>query len=316
MQSIKPLLIVFLLIGITATAQEYNPYQAIGKKAKILTASNGKFVEVFDYDSIQRIGSILFNINTKKVVQLLKSQETFKKYSDNSAASRWWSPDPLAAKYTQWSPYVFAADNPIRFNDPDGREFVDQKGKHVAVTFNKDGTLKFSKNANADLVKLATGMAKTEIGLKMLHTMNDSKTQISMKIDNEHVVYDKNGNIKGGLTEPIISQKTINGKPVGDKYISSASITIYQAGIQKQLDDHEGKLAINGTTVDSKNTPVDDIMYSFGVHEGTHATDPASNRSLNPKATYDEVEKKPYANQLLYLQQLQQKSNPDNNASN
>src|SRR6185437_10796461 len=209
----------------------------------------GKYVETFDFDSVQRIGSVLINIRTRKIVRLLKSQATFDKFSDNSSASKWWSPDPLANKYPQWSPYVFAADNPIRFNDPDGREFIDQKGKHVSVTFNKDGTLKFSKNANADLVKLANGMAKTEIGMTLLHTMNASKTQISMRIDNEHIVTDKNGNVKGGVTEPTIAQKMVNGQPVGEKYIPVAKITIYEKGIQSTLDKYDGRMSINGTNI-------------------------------------------------------------------
>ena len=33
----------------------------------------------------------------------------------------WLAPDPLAHKYTSWSPYVYCAANPVNFVDPDGR---------------------------------------------------------------------------------------------------------------------------------------------------------------------------------------------------
>ena len=33
----------------------------------------------------------------------------------------WLSPDPLAHKYTSWSPYAYCAGNPVNFVDPDGR---------------------------------------------------------------------------------------------------------------------------------------------------------------------------------------------------
>jgi hypothetical protein len=115
------LLSLLLLPAALCRAQVDNPFESIGKKGKILTLSNGKYVETFDYDSVERIGSVIINIRTRKVVRLLKSERTFRKFSDNSSASRWWSPDPLAQNMTQWSPYNFAYDNPIRFNDPDGR---------------------------------------------------------------------------------------------------------------------------------------------------------------------------------------------------
>lgn len=39
----------------------------------------------------------------------------------DSRVARWLSLDPLAANYAGWSPYNFTLDNPIRFNDPDGK---------------------------------------------------------------------------------------------------------------------------------------------------------------------------------------------------
>jgi len=105
-----------------AHAQDYNPFKSIGKKAKVLTAYGGRFNEFFDYDSIQRIGSVMFNIRTKKIVKLLNVDATFKKASDNSSSSRWYSIDPMAEKYYSISPYVFALNNPILFNDPEGKD--------------------------------------------------------------------------------------------------------------------------------------------------------------------------------------------------
>lgn len=293
-----------LLASAQKKPKEYNPFESISKKGRIVAAYGGRFVEVFDYDSVQRIGSVMIHIYKKTIVGLLNADSTFSKVSDNSSASRWYSIDPLTSKYPQWSPYVFAADNPIRYNDPDGREFVDQKGKHVTITFNKNGTLKFSKNANADLVKLVTGMVKTGVGLKMVHTMNDSKTQISMKIDHETILKKADGTITAGDTKPTISQKTINGQPVGEKYLSKAEIIIYEAGIKKIADDNDGKMNISGTQINTAVTPVDDIMASYGVHEGTHATDRKSSFSLNPGG---DAEKTPYENQLLHLKQLEEK---------
>ena len=49
------------------------------------------------------------------------------------AVGRWLSPDPLAEKYYGISPYVFCGNNPLRYIDPDGRDWVESK----------DGTVKW-----------------------------------------------------------------------------------------------------------------------------------------------------------------------------
>jgi hypothetical protein len=113
---------LLLLVSLTATAQEYNPFKSIGKKAKILTLSKGKYIEFFDYDTIQRIGTVLINIRTKKVIKLLNAEDVYKKASNNSSSSRWYSPDPLAAKYYSYSPYNFTLNNPILLIDPKGKD--------------------------------------------------------------------------------------------------------------------------------------------------------------------------------------------------
>lgn len=73
----------------------------------------------------------------------------------DAALGIWWSPDPLAIKYADLSPYVFCDNSPIRIKDGDGRDIIvlsAPKGAggfgHAAVLIgnDKDGWKLYSKN--------------------------------------------------------------------------------------------------------------------------------------------------------------------------
>ena len=128
----KRVLQLTLIAGLLATAGYAHSNGA--DKKEVLSLSGGKYVETFDEDSIEQIGSVLFNVNSRKIVGFVKADD-----SDVAAQlkpeviSRWLSIDPLAAKHPHISPYVFGANNPIIYKDDDGRDFVyfDKTGTEV-----------------------------------------------------------------------------------------------------------------------------------------------------------------------------------------
>lgn len=131
MKKIIPFFVLIILSFCVKGQTEFNPFESIGKEGKMLTLSNGKYIEVEMYDSLQRIGSVIINRNTGEIHELLPIEDTSDFRYDPTTFSRWYSVDPMAAKYPSWSPYNFTSNNPILLIDPDGGEWVNSHEKRV-----------------------------------------------------------------------------------------------------------------------------------------------------------------------------------------
>ncbi|MDR1349057.1 MAG: hypothetical protein LBJ63_11655 [Prevotellaceae bacterium] len=103
-----------------------------------LTLSRGRYAETFPNKETVQIGTVLLNTKTGKIVEFLEEDTTEYAYQAEYS-TRWLSPDPLAEKYPQLSPYVFCANNPLKYIDPDGRElkiwYKDSNGKSQSFVF-------------------------------------------------------------------------------------------------------------------------------------------------------------------------------------
>jgi len=109
---------VALFLASSIYAQDI--FKKHGFEKETLTLSKGRYEEVFTNKEVVQIGSVLLNTKTNKVVKFL-DEETEDISFKSEYSSRWLSPDPLAEKYPQLSPYVFCANNPLKFVDKDGR---------------------------------------------------------------------------------------------------------------------------------------------------------------------------------------------------
>ncbi len=221
MRNIKLLSSLILLsAAFTAAAQDYNPYKAIGKKGNVVTLTHGKYVEHFDTDSLQRMGSVIINTRTKKIVRLLNENDTT---FTNSSPSRWLAIDPLASKYPSISPYAFCANNPILYKDPDGREIriafrtQDETGafsnRYVTYRggklYNEDGSKYKGNNGYAITVARDIDLLKKddkELG-RRVGVLQDSKEI--------HTIGLPNNPADGNGSTPDVEQRVTDHLPTG-----------------------------------------------------------------------------------------------------
>lgn len=101
--------------------QAGNPFVKYGSKAPVATLSKGKYLEVHDLDSIVIIGTMRWHVDKKEIVgRIVRDTLNPDAQPIGDAPGRWMSMDPLSEEFSDWSPYAFANNSPIQFNDPTG----------------------------------------------------------------------------------------------------------------------------------------------------------------------------------------------------
>lgn len=116
----KKILTLLVLLTLYQAINAQNPFEQFGHKGKILTATNGRFNEFHDLDSVVQIGSIMLHVH-KNIIVGYAPIDTTNYMPSPTVISRWLSPDPLSEKLYSQSPYSFSLNNPILFVDPDGQ---------------------------------------------------------------------------------------------------------------------------------------------------------------------------------------------------
>ncbi len=192
----------------------------------------------------------------------------------DGATGRWNGVDALSEKYAGMSNYAYVMNNPMRFIDPDGKEFVDANGKHIVITTLKDGSLTFSNNATEDVKRSANALNLTEEGRNQLHKIDASDIKVKLSIspdakirknDDGTTSYTFGETIQGNFNEKDNYGKKVNRD--GTYGIKEATIIIYEGTIKESIKSGSG-LKHEGLTLEQ-------AVGAVVGHEGTHGTNKA-----------------------------------------
>lgn len=102
----------------------------------------------------------------------------------DSRIGRWLSLDPFAEKYPACTPFAFAANAPILFIDPNGKEvFLHGKdAKATAAALDKVTTLKITLGKDGNLI--ASGTAQNDFDKALLTAINDKTVKVNLYTTN------------------------------------------------------------------------------------------------------------------------------------
>ncbi len=189
------LTLLILSANLILHAQNENPFAKYGYDVLTATSSKGEFEEFHDQTDIIEISSVLFNRHTNEIVKVLDKDETT---IDISSAITAMSIDPLCEKYYWISPYVYCANNPLKYVDLRGdsltiagkqsedamNQLQARAGNSITLSMGDNGNISYTINNDkngkpmklkGDAKRLAAVIDHTSINVNVT-TRESSKT--------------------------------------------------------------------------------------------------------------------------------------------
>ncbi|ANQ50579.2 hypothetical protein MY04_3214 [Flammeovirga sp. MY04] len=179
--------------------------------------------------------------------------------------SRWLSPDPLAEKYPEWTPYHYVHNNPLNMIDPDGQDgirVIDKKNKTITIK-----AVYFVQSADRNYyttkgkTKQFGGYSEKQIS-KMQKGTNKYLNNLSMSVsDGEYKGYSINFALEfrdGGTVEQSensAQNEMQDGYSIGNSFTKGNS-NVYSGFASKEIDNGDGTVStttVGGITIGNKD---------------------------------------------------------------
>ncbi len=260
---------IYVYLSNESTAQENAFYDDL----KITHTSSLTIVQADDYYPFGLSFNSFMDTTETKQNYLYQGKEIQSDLGLNTYDSQWrmydpvlartWQIDPHSENYYRLSPFSWAANNPLKFIDFDGRDIVGTDGKSVTYKM-VNGQAVWSKNTSVDVRRVGNALLRTETGGNQLNKAMSSNVKISITVSNKSVKTESG--FKAGKTK---YGDVTKSKSTGKYKAGSAEITIYEGSIEDLRSGEHGSNDFSESGVNQEGG-----VGAAAGHEIEHAINP------------------------------------------